>query len=453
MSVEFIPIDRNTPYLLPPSVQDYLPEDHLARFVVDIVDQLDVSRLSAVYAGKGSRPYHPAMMLALLFYGYATGTFSSRKLERATHDSIAYRYICANTHPDHDSINSFRKRFLPELEELFVEILIIASEIGTLKLGTISLDGTKVKANASKHKALSWKYAGELEQQLAEEVAELLRLAAQADNSELPDELDIPDELARREDRLAVIRQARQEIEARARQRDEQAQADYEEKVATRERSQRETGKKPPGKGPKPPVTGPRDKDQVNLTDAESRIMPSADGFVQAYNAQASVDVDSGLIVTSHVSQQANDKLEVLPTLEQLEALEATVGKPTDLLADTGYLSDKNVRACCEQGITPSIATGRQPHNVPLAARLQPAAAGDPPATDDPVEAMRHRLRTVEGKALYGKRKSTIEPTFGIVKHVLGFRQFLLRGLKAAEGEWKLVCIAFNLKRMHALLG
>lgn len=456
MSVKFVPIDRDTPSLFPACIQDYLPEEHLARFVVDIVDQLDLSRLSAAYAGKGSQPYHPAMMLALLFYGYATGTFSSRKLEKATYEHIAYRYICANTHPDHDSISNFRKRFLGELKGLFVEILVIAQAIGTLKLGTISLDGTKIKANASKHKALSWKYANELERQLTAEVEELMRLAEQLDNSELPDGLDIPDELTRRKDRLAVIREARREIEARAQQRDEKEQAEYEEKVAKRERYERETGKKPRGNPPKPPELGPRDKDQVNLSDEESRIMPSGKGFEQAYNAQASVDVDSGLIVTSHITQQPNDKQEIDPTLAQLKAQEAAIGKANDLLADTGYYSENNVKACSKQGIAPSISTHREPHNVPLEERLKrlsSSSADDSRVPDDPVEAMRQRLNTAEGRALYGKRKSTIEPTFGIIKHVQGFRQFLLRGLTAVEGEWNLVCIGFNLKKMHALMG
>jgi transposase len=454
MAVEFVPIDRDTPYLLPPSVQDYLPPDHLARFVVDIVDQLDLSQLSAVYAGRGSRPYHPAMMLALLFYGYSTGTFSSRKLEKATYDSIAYRYICANTYPDHDSINSFRKRFLRELKGLFVEILVIAHRIGTLKLGAISLDGTKIKANASKHKALSWQYANALEAQLTQEVAALMQLAERADNSELPDELIIPDEISRREDRLAVIRRAKEEIKARVRERDAKNQAEYEEKVTKRQQDEQRTGKKPRGKAPTPPTPGPQDKDQVNLTDAESRIMPSADGgFVQAYNAQASVDIDSGLIVTHHITQQPNDKQEVEATLAQLDALQAAVGKPSDLLADTGYLSERNVTLCLDQDITPSISTSRQRHNVPLAERLKPLLEGEPAATNDPVEVMALRLGTAAGRALYAKRKSTIEPTFGIIKHVLGFRQFLLRGLVAVEGEWDLVCIAFNLKRLHVLSG
>jgi len=452
MATKFIPIDRNTPYLLPPSVQDYLPEDHLARFVVDIVEQLDLSRLSAVYAGKGSAPYHPAMMLSLLFYGYATGTFSSRKLEQATYDSIAYRYICANTHPDHDSINAFRQRFLSELKELFVAILVIAREMGTLKLGTVSLDGTKIKANASKHKALSWQHANMLEKQLRAEVKQLMALAEQADNSEAPEDLDIPAELARRENRLAAIQWAKQEIEARARQRDEQAQAQYEEKVAKRQQYEEQTGKKPRGPRPKPPVTGPRAKDQVNLTDEASRIMPvSGGGFEQCYNAQASVDVDSRLIVTNHVSPQANDQRELEPTLVQLKDQESALGKVTDLLADAGYLSEVNIKATHQQGIRPSISLHREAHNAPLEDRLKPSSSNDPPDTDDPVEEMAYRLGTAAGKALYAKRKSTVEPGFGIVKHVQGFRQFLLRGLEAVEGEWTLVCIGYNLKRMFAL--
>ena len=217
MVVHFIPVDRNTPYLLPPSVQDYVPEGHLSRFVVDIVDQLDLSHLCAAYSGKGSKPYHPAMLIALLFYGYATGVFSSCKLEKATHDSIAFRYICGNTHPDHDTIAAFRKRFLNELEALFVQILLVAEAMGLLKLGNVSLDGTKIKANASQHKALSWEYANKLEEQLKAEVEELMRLAEEADNTGIPEQMNIPEELTRREACLAVIQQAKEEIEAEPR--------------------------------------------------------------------------------------------------------------------------------------------------------------------------------------------------------------------------------------------
>lgn len=451
MATEFITVNRDTPYLFPPSVQDYLPEDHLARFVVDIVDQLDVSHLSAVYTEGGSKPYHPSMMLALLFYGYASGTFSSRKLERATYDSIPYRYICANTNPDHDSINTFRRRFLKELKGLFVDILVLAKTMGTLKLGTISLDGTKIKANASKHKALSYKYANKLEKQLQKEVEELMRLAEQADNSELPETLNIPEELQRRESRLAAISRAKQEIEARAQQRYETEQAEYEAKQAKRKQQEEETGKKPRGKAPKPPVLSVKDKDQVNLTDEESRIKPGpSGGFEQSYNAQASVDIESGLIVTGHVTEKANDKQEVIPTLEQLKRQEEHVGKVDNLLSDAGYFSEKNVKACDKEQITPYLSTHRERHNVSVLDRFA-TPGDDPPVGDDPVEAMKYRLRTEEGKALYARRKSTIEPAFGVVKQVLGFRQFLLRGLESVNGEWDLVCIGYNLKKMFAL--
>ena len=451
MATQFVLVDRDTPSLFPPSVQDYLPEDHLARFVVDIVDQLDVSHLTAVYAGKGSRAYHPSMMLALLFYGYASGTFSSRKLEQATYDSIPYRYLCANTHPDHDSINTFRKRFLKELKGLFVDILVLAKTMGTLKLGTISLDGTKIKANASKHKALSWKHARKLEKQLKKEVEELMRLAGQADNSELPETLNIPQELARRESRLVAIARAKQEIEARAQRRYEQEQAEYEAKLAKRKQYTEQTGKKPLGRAPKLPVPGPGDKDQINLTDEESRIMPgSGGGFEQSYNAQASVDIESGLIVTGHVTRQANDKLEVTPTLEQLRNQEESLGKVDNLLADAGYVSEKNIKAIEEEEITPYLSMHRERHNVSVLERFK-SPSDEPPDDGDPVEAMKYRLITEEGKALYGARKSTIEPAFGIVKQVLGCRQFLLRGLESVNGEWDLVCIGYNLKKMHGL--
>ena len=450
MAVEFIPIDRDTPYLFPPSVQDYLPDDHLARFVVDIVDQLDLNHLSAVYTGRGSKPFHPAMLVSLLLYGYATGVFSSRKLEKASYDSIAFRYVCANTNPDHDTINSFRKRFLQELAALFVEILVVAEAMGLVKLGTVSLDGTRIKANASKHKALSWDYANRLEAQLKQEVEELMRLAEEADQGSLPEEMDIPAELKRREERLAAIVRAQEEIEVRAQERFEREQAEYEEKLAKREARAKKTGKKPRGKPPKPPTAGPRGKDQVSLTDEESRIMPtSGGGFDQAYNAQAGVDVESHLIVEQHVTQHTNDKQEIEPALAAIEHLPAVLGEVKKLLADTGYFSKANVEKCVEGGIEPLIAEKRQSHNIPLMERF--SEDPEPPPNATAVQAMRHRLQTQEGKAVYAKRKATVETVFGIVKDVLAFRQFLLRGLEAVQSEWSLVCIGWNLKRMHAL--
>jgi transposase len=298
MSTRFRQVDRETLFLLPPSMDDWLPKEHLARFIVEIVAQLDLTAIKAAYAGRGSKAHHPEMLLALLFYGYATGVFSSRKLERATFDSVAFRYIAANDHPDDDTIATFRKRFLPELTPLFVQILLIAREMGFLKLGKVSLDGTKIKANASKHRALSWEHACKLEAQLKAEVEELLRQAEEADRSDLPDGLDIPAELARREERLAAIAQAKAEIERRAAERHTEEQAAYEEKLAERQTKEQKSGKKARGKQPKAPVEGPRDKDQVNLTDEESRIMPvSGGGFEQCYNAQASVDVETLLIL------------------------------------------------------------------------------------------------------------------------------------------------------------
>ncbi len=340
---------------------------------------------------------------------------------------------------------------LKELEGLFSEILLIAQAMGLVKLGTVSLDGTKIKANASKHKALSWAHAERLEAQLRGEVEELMRLAAQADTEPLPEQLDVPLELERREQRLAVIAAAKQEIEARAQERFEQEQAEFERKQAKRKAYEQETGKKARGKAPKPPEPGPRDKDQVSLTDEQSRIMPSTGGFEQAYNAQAGVDVDTHLIVEQHVTNHTNDKQEVIPALQRLSALPDALGEVDVLLADTGYHSQGNVEQCEAAGIEPLIPEARQPHNPPLRERF----AEDPPAPNAPnrVQVMRHRLRTRDGKARYAKRKSTVETVFGLIKHVQGFRQFLLRGLRAVQGEWTLVCIGWNLKRLFALNG
>lgn len=450
MSDTFRQVDRHTLFLLPPSMDDWLPEGHLARFVVEIVEQLDLTAIKAAYSGRGSKAHHPEMLLALLFYGYATGVFSSRKLERATYDSVAFRYIAANDHPDHDTIAAFRKRFLSKLKPLFVQILLIAQQMDILKLGKVSLDGTKIKANASKHRALSWKHASKLENQLKTEVEELLRQAEEADRTDLPDGLDIPDELARREERLAAIAKAKAEIEKRAAQRHAEEQADYEKKLAERRAKEQKTGKKARGKEPKPPVPGPRDKDQVNLTEEESRIMPvSGGGFDQCYNAQASVDVETMLVLGQHLSQNPNDKLEIKPALEALNSLPEKLGAVEALLADNGYFSQANVELCLDKKVLPYISTGRDKHNQSLKERF---AEPDPlPENADAVSEMKHRLKTKSGRALYAQRKHTVEPVFGIIKAVMGFRQFLLRGVESVRGEWDLVCMAWNLKRLHAL--
>jgi len=443
-------IDRETGFLFPPSIDDWLPEKHLARFVVEVIDGLDVSAMTRSYRGSGSASYHPALLLGLLVYGYATGVFSSRKLERATYDSVAFRFITGNEHPDHDTIATFRRRFLREIEGLFVRVLELAREMGLLKLGTVALDGTKVHANASRHSALSYEHAGKIEAHLKAEVADLMARAEAADQSDGPDGLSIPDELARREDRLGKLAEARAKIEARAKERFEREAAEHRAKLAAREAKAAATGKKPGGKPPAPPVEGAQPKDQINLTDEDSRIMPVAcGGFDQCYNAQAVVATESLLVIAGEVVQAPNDKQQIAPMLEKIDVLPEDLGRPETLLADNGYFSEANVTLCAAANIEPLIALGRQPHHQSLRERF----AAPPPAPDNPTpaEAMAYRLRTAAGKRLYALRKQTPEPVFGIIKSVMGFRQFLLRGLDQVRGEWSLVTMAWNIKRMFAL--
>jgi transposase len=431
-------------------VDEWLPERHLARFVVEVIDGLDLRTMIGSYRGSGSASYHPRMLLGILVYGYATGIFSSRKLERATYDSVAFRFVAANDHPDHDTIATFRRRFLKQIEELFVEVLVLAREMGMLELGTVGLDGTKIHANASRHSALSYEHAGKIEAQLKAEVAELLAKAEAADGADIPDGMSIPDELARREERLRKLAEARAKIEARAAERFAREQAEYEAKLAARAAKIATTGKKPGGKPPQPPTPGPLPSDQINLTDEESRIMPVADGgFEQCYNAQAAVAAGSLLVVACDVVQSPNDKQQLEPMLDKIAALPEALGEAETLLADSGYFSAENVAACAAAEIEPLIAMGRQPHHPPLAERF----AAAPPAPENPtqVDAMAYRLKTPEGRSLYALRKQTPEPVFGIVKSVLGFRQFSLRGLDKVRGEWSLVTMAWNIKRMFSL--
>jgi transposase len=448
----FRPVDRDTGFLMPPSVDEWLPEKHLARFVVDMIASLDLRAMIGSYRGSGEASYHPTVLLGILVYGYATGVFSSRKLERATHDSVAFRFVAANQHPDHDTIAAFRRRFLKPIEALFVQVLMLAREMGVLKMGTIALDGTKIHANASRHSALSHEYAGRIEAQLQAEVAGLMAKAEAADQTDLPDGLSIPDELARREQRLAEIARARAIIEARAQERHAREQVEYAAKMAARAAKAAATGRKPSGRPPAPPMAGPGPTDQVNLTDAESRIMPvPGGGFEQCYNAQAAVAAGCLLVVAADVVQATNDKQQVAPMLDRLGALPGELGEVETLLADTGYFSEANVEACVAVKIDPLIAMGRQPHHPPLAERFAPAPP--PPDNPTPVAAMAHRLKTPEGRKLYALRKHTPEPVFGIIKSALGFRQFLLRGLDNVRGEWNLVTMAYNMKRMFALAG
>jgi transposase-like protein DUF772/DDE family transposase len=398
--------------------------------------------MSKSYRGTGSASYHPAPLLGLLVYGYATGVFSSRKLERATHDSVAFRFIAANDHPDHDTIATFRRRFLPEIEALFVKVLLLAREMGVLRMGTVALDGTKIHANASRHSALSYEHAGKIEAQLKAEVIDLLARAEAADQTNIPDGMSIPEELARHEDRLAKLAAARAKIEARARERFARELAEHEAKRAAREAKTAVTGKHPGGRPPSPPVEGPLPTDQINLTDEDSRIMPVAGGgFEQCYNAQAAVAAD--------VVQAPNDKQQIEPMLNAIDTLPDELGKVDTLLADTGYLSAANVAACEAAGIDPLIAMGRQPHHPPLSERF--ADVPPPPENPTPVEAMAHRLKTARGRGLYALRKQTPEPVFGIIKSVMGFRQFMLRGIDRVRGEWRLVTMAWNIKRLFVL--
>jgi Transposase DDE domain/Transposase domain (DUF772) len=390
------------------------------------------------------------MLLGILVYGYATGVFSSRTLERATYDSVAFRFIAANDPPDPDTIAAFRRRFLKEIEGLFVQVLLLAREMGVLKMGTIGLDGTTIHANASRHSALSHEHAGKIEAQLKAEVAELMAKAEAADAADLPDGMSIPDELARREERLHKIAEARATIEARANERHAREQAEHEAKLAARAAKTVATGKKPGGKPPEPPAAGPLPGDQINLTDAESRIMPVAGGgFDQCYNAQAAVAAGSLLVVVADGVQAPSDKQQLEPMLGKIDGLPEELGAAETLLADTGYFSAANVAACAAAGIEPLIAMGRQPHHPPLAERFEKAASA--PENPTPVEAMAHRLKTPEGRKLYALRKQTPEPVFGVIKSALGFRQFSLRGLDKVRGAWSLVTMAWNLKRMFVL--
>jgi transposase len=446
----FIITDRNTDYLLPPSVNDWLGEDHLARFVVEVIDQLDLSNLTRQYAGRGSKAHHPATLLAILVYGYATGVFSSRRLERATYDSVAFRYIAANSHPDHDTLATFRRRFLDELSSLFVQVLEMAQEMKLLKLGTVCLDGTKIHANASRHSALSHGHIEKLEVQLKAEVQELLALAESADQADIPDGVSLPEEIKRREDRLKVMAEAKAKIAARAAERHAREKAEYDEKMAGRAAKEKDTGQKPRGKPPKPPVEGARDSDQINLTDEESRIMPVAGGgFEQSYNAQAAVDASTMLVVASGVTQAPNDKEQVAPMLETLKAQSAVLGKVARLIADTGFSSEKNIKACEAADIESLIAVARDEHHPGW--RERHSEPSPLPAAATPMQVMAHRLKTKVGRAAYALRKQTVEPVFGIIKSVMGFRQFSLRGLNKVSGEWTLVCLAWNVKRMAVL--
>ena len=433
------------------TIRDVLPPDHLARFIVKVVSWLDLRGIYARYAPVGGEAYAPEILLALLFYGYATGVFSSRKIEKATYELIPFRYIAGGWHPDHDTLAHFRKTFLAEITDLFTQVLVVAHELGMLKLGTVSVDGSKVHADASKSRAVSYGRLLQLERRLRVEVEELMALGEKAEQEDVPEGLDVAFEIALRQERLLNLDQAKAILEARAQERHEVEKAEYEAKLREREEKAKKTGRKPRGKAPKPPsAAGPGAKQQYNFTDPDSRIMKNStnNGFDQHYNVQVAVDQDSRLIAGHSVSNHVNDQGEAIPTLD---AIPTEVGKPEAAALDNGYWSPTTIENLEARGIEPYIATGRDSHHRSWQERFAQEPA-PPPQDASLIVKMAYKLKTDIGKQIYGLRKSTVEPVIGIIKETLGFRQFSLRGLLAVAGEWCLVCLAYNLKRLHVLV-
>jgi transposase len=455
MSTRFVSVDRDTPLLLPPDLRDWVPADHLAHFVIDAVEALDLREVRVNTRGTGSEQYPPTMLLSLLVYSYATGTFGSRRIEQTTYDNVAVRLITGDTHPDNATICAFRAANKALVTESFVKVLQLAQELKLAKFGqvTVSIDGTKIAANASKHAAVSYARAGEQLAQLELEVAQLMAKAEQADATPLQDGLTIPEEIARRQERKAAITKARTEIEARARARYAAEMAEHEGKMAARQAQDAE-GKKPRGRPPEAPTPEPKPTDQYTFTDPESRIMKDGTGFEQCYNAQAAVEVESRLIVGERVSQAPNDKQELVPTCA---AILAAVGPVIAVLVDNGFYSEAAVRQTeqtADGGTTDTTvyaALDKTSHHRTVADLEKKSDPPAPSAGASVSEVMRHRLQSAAGKALYKLRQQTVEPVFGIIKSVLGFRQFLLRGTAKVSTEWTLVCLAYNFKRLHRL--
>jgi len=455
MSARFVNLDRQTPMLLPCDLRDWVPADHIVHFILDAVEQLPLTHFHVNHRGTGSEQYPPGMMLALLIYCYATGRFGSRTIEAATYSDVAVRYLCANTHPDHDSICAFRTANEAAFRAAFVSVLQLAHHLRLTQVGTVSVDGTKIQANASKHAAVSYQRAGEMIAQLELEVAELIERAQQAQARETQETLDIPAELVRREKRVAALQQARQVIEERAREIAAAQQPQYEAKAAARQQ-QRDEGKKPRGKDPTPPSATPDPKAQFNFTDPESRIMKAGSGqhFEQAYNAQAAVD-EAMLIVGQRISDAPNDKQELVATVAAISPVVAPAVKA--VLADSGFYSEGAVRAVEQKpdgtttGMRVYAAVEKHSHHKSVADLLPQPDPAVPGPEASAQEVMAHRLQTAAGKTLYKLRKQTVEPVFGIIKEVMGFRQFLLRGRAKVELEWTLVCVSYNLKRLFRL--
>jgi transposase len=448
MSRRFRTADYEATLQVQVRLEDCLAPEHPARFLIDLLGLLDFSAFRARFADRGGMPYDPAVLCGLLIYGYLRGVFSSRKIERATYEQLGFRYVAGNMHPDHDTLAHFRKTFLAEIVEVFVQVLLMAKVNGVLLLETASNDGTKIHADASKGAAVSYGRLLDLEQELRAEVEALLAKAQAADGEE--EVARLSDEAARREARLDQLAQARAVLEARAAARYAQERTTYEAKLAEREAQAKRTGKAPRGKTPQPPTPGPQAKDQYNFTDPESRIMKesTSGGFQQSYNAQVVTDQASMLVIGARVSDQPNDVQQLLPTLD---AIPVVVGTPTAVASDAGFFSEPNIAGCAARGVAPFIATGRESHRWPLDEVLPPQASAVVEAPTTPRATMAAKLRTPEGRAIYRRRKCTVEPAIGIIKEVMGFRQFSLRGLAQVTGEWLLVCLAYNIKRLHTL--
>jgi transposase len=445
MSARFVNLDRHTPMFLPCDLRDWLPAGHIVHLILDAVEQLPLSHFHVNHRGTGSEQYPPAMMLALLIYCYATGRFGSRTIEAATYSDVAVRFICANHHPDHASICDFRTANGPAFRAAFTQVLQLAHQLGLTQVGTVSVDGTKIAAHASKHAAVSYQRAGEMIAQLELEVQELMTRAEQAEAREAKETLH----------RLAALQRARQVMAERARELAAAQQPEYETKVAARQR-QRDAGKKPRGKEPAPPSPEPAAKAQYNFTDPESRIMKAGNGqhFEQAYNAQAAVD-GAMLIVGERVSDAPNDKRELVASVAMISpVVKADINAA---LVDSGFYSEAAVAAVEQKpdgrasGMTVYAAVAKHSHHKTVADLLpqpEPSVPG-PGATAK--EQMAHRLKTARGRALYRLRKQTVEPVFGIIKEVMGFRRFRLRGRAKVSLEWTLVCLSYNLKRLFTL--
>jgi transposase len=456
MGHNFYPDTIDQTLMFPPSLHEWLPEAHLARFLVDVVSSLDLGAIYKSYEekdGRGQAAYAPEMMVRVLLYGYATGVYSSRKIQTRTFEDVAFRYLSGDQHPDHATLAEFRKRHLDALSGLFTQALLLCSEAGLVKLGHVAIDGTKIKANASKHKAMSYKRMNETEARLKQEIDALLAAAEKTDAEEdaqhgqgvRGDEL--PVELRRRESRLQKIGEAKAALEQEAKEKAVRQRAETEQKLAEREEEERRTGKKKRGRKPEahdPEQAKPEDTAQRNFVDPESRIMPDGankGSFVQGYNAQIAVDSASQVIVAAEVTQETNDKKQLVPMIAQMVAnLEQ---KPEKVSADTGYFSEANVTDESVKDFDLYVATGREQHNGVVETSSNP-----PPSDASPKEAMRHKLRTATGRAVYKMRKAIVEPVFGQIKEQRGFRRFSLRGLNNVSREWRLVCAASNLLKL-----